>query len=561
MLALRPRSTRAAAFAAAVVVATPLIAGTAGAATATPAVGSAGSSITVLKVDAALASIRALTASLSSSTAANPDSASISVTPIWSSMTGGVGSVTVTPANSPKHVGAGTVALPSGLASLTGPAVDVVASATNGSAIAGVTGKALGTINVLGTPLSVGTGAINLSSQVTKSAATSSKQVSLSQLALPTLLDLLSGLGLDLSKLNVAQLNSLFNVVATTAGTSITALNSAVDTAQTNASSTADTVAAATAELVAKQGTATAAASTVATQLAVIDSNLAAINTALGSTVLTSPVSAVSWQAANLTGPQLAAIDVVLALVPANTVTTTTINAAITALNAANLAVNMAQALVTALVNLVTGVKNALDADPLATLGNISAGTSAAANTVGTASAHLTVGTVDVLGAALPQAAQLTSALASVTGAVASVLNSITGVTFTAPTISIGAITKTTDKVGKTASAAVTVAGLKIGLPTLTMPESLGLPNAAGLPGVSLDAVNNVLSSLAGTVTIAELTDNASFTQGSTATTTPGSGGGGSLPTTGAPAALGLAALAAIGLGMLLRRRTRSTIE
>jgi hypothetical protein len=503
-----------------------------------------------LKVDSALASVRALTASLSSSTAASPDTASITVAPIWSSATGEVGTVTVTPASSPKHVGAGTLALPGGLASLTGPAVDVVASVANGSALAGVTAKALGAINVLGTPLAVGTGAINLSSNVTKSAASSTKSITVKQLALPTILDLLNGLGLDLSVLTQSQLMALFNVVAASVGATVTGavngLNAAVGTAQGVASSAADTVAEASSELATKQGTVVTDQAALTALFTAISSN-STIATALAATPLP-PLNAQSWSD-TVTPAQKAIIDLTLSG------ETLAVDNAIAALSEANAAVVAAQALLDALLALISGVTSALDSDPLASLGNISAGTSAVAGTVGSAAGHLTVGTVEILGAnVIP--AQLTSALASVTTALSGVLSSI-GATFTAPKIAIGAITKNTTQAGKTATAAVTVAGLKITLPTITMPAALALPGADSLPGLSV--ANGVLSSLAGSVTVAELTDSASFTQGSAASA-PGSGGG-SLPTTGAPAALGLAALVAIGLALMLRRRTRSTVE
>jgi hypothetical protein len=576
VLAPRPRTTRAAALAAALVTATPLLAGAAGAATTTtPAVGASGASITVLRVESAAASIRALTASLAASTAANPDTASITVSPVWSSATGDVGAVTVTPADSPKHVGAGSVALPSGLASLASPAVDVVATVANGTAIAGVTGNALGTITVLGTPLSVGSGALDLSSKVTKTYASSEKSVSVSQLALPTVLDLLAGLGLDVGKLTQDQLMGLFNVVkaslSATVNSTVASLNTAVDTAQTAVGSgAAQTIAAAQAALTSQQATLasaqsalTSAQSNLSAAFATINANLGAINALIPLTPL-SPVTAQSW--ASVTPTQRTAIDTITGVL-STPVTSAGVDALVTAVTAAQAAVAAAQALVdaaqallNALLALLNAITDALDSNPLAALGGISAGTSAIAGTVGTAEGHLTVGTVDILGVGTAPA-QLTSALSTVTSALSSVLNGITGVTFTPPTISIGAIDKTTSKAGKTANAAVTVAGLKIGLPTLQLPTALALPGAANIPGV--DLVNGVLSSLAGTVTIAELRDSATFTQGASSTTGGGGTptGGGSLPTTGAPAALAVAALMAMGLGLALRRRARHSAE
>jgi hypothetical protein len=218
--------------------------------------------------------------------------------------------------------------------------------------------------------------------------------------------------------------------------------------------------------------------------------------------------------------------------------------------------VDAAQDLLTALTDLVDAILGALDSDPLAVLGGISAGTSATAGTVGAASGHLTVGTVNILGAGVAPA-DLTDALSVVTTALSDAVNSITGVTFNPPTLAIGAINKTTGKSGNTATAQVAVAGLKLGLPTLRLPESLGIVGADAIPGVSL--VNGVLSSLSGTVTVAELRDSATFTGATSGSTTDS--GGGSLPTTGAPALLGVLALLAIGIGVALRRRTRSSVE
>lgn len=596
VLTFRSRSARAAALTAAALAATPLLIGSSTAATTTSsAVGSAGASISLLRVDNATASLRALTASLNSSTATSPDTASVSVTPVWSSASGAVGQLTVTPADSPKHVGAGSLALPSGLASLSSPAIDVVASVTGGTATAGITGSALGAITVLGKPLQVAGGALNLSSSVTKTAATSSKSVTVSQLALPTIADLLASLGLDVAKLTQDQLMALFAIVQSTAGSTlanaVTAANAAVDAAQVAAGSAASTISAAQgvlasrqSDLAAAQSDATAAQATLASAQASFDAAIAPVNsaltggvsalkTALNAAGITAPFDANSWQA--MSGATKTAVDAAVnsalgsgtaAAIDAAAAAVSAANAALAAANAAVAAaqalVDAAQALVAALLDLINAVVAALDADPLATLGGIDAGTEATASKTAAADGHLSVGSLEVLGAT-QAVSNLTSALGSVTTALSGVLNGITGVTFTPPSISVGNVSKVTSVDKGTASALVTVAGVKITLPTLRLPTTLGLAGGASLPGI--DLVNGALQSIAGTVTVAELRDSATFTQaGSVVPNTPGTpgggtdNGGGSLPTTGAPAALGLLALATIGFAVLLRRRAHS---
>lgn len=596
MLTLRSRSARAAALTAAALVATPVLIGSAtAAAPATAAVGSAGASISLLRVDNATASLRALTASLNSSTATSPHTASVSVTPVWSSASGAVGQVTVTPADSPKHVGAGSLALPSGLASLSSPAIDVVANVANGTATAGITGGALGAITVLGKPLQIAGGALNLSSNVTKTSASSTKSVTVDQLALPTIADLLASLGLDVAKLAQDQLMALFAIVQSTAGATladaVNTANAAVDAAQVAAGSAASTISAAQgvlasrqADLATAQSDATAAQAALASAQSSFDSAIAPVNAVISSSTpsllqttlagagITSPFSATSWQA--MSGATKTTVDAAIntAFGPGTSMgidaAAAAVAAANTALAAANAAVaaaqalvDAAQALVAALLDLVNAVVAALDADPLATLGGIDAGTQATASKTAAADGHLSVGTVEVLG--LTQAVgNLTSALGSVTSALAGVLNGITGVTFTPPSISVGNVSKVTSVDKGTASALVTVSGVKITLPTLKLPTTLGLAGGASLPGI--DLVNGALQSIAGTVTVAELRDSATFTQaGSVPPNTPGTPGGtptggGSLPTTGAPAALGLLALATIGFAVLLRRRAHS---
>lgn len=589
MLDSHTRSARVVALAAAALVSVPVLVGSASAATTTtPAVGSSGASITVLQVDTAAASLRALTASLSSSTASKPSTASVSVAPLWSSVTGTVGGVTVGPSDSPKHIGAGTIAIPGGLGSLSSPAVDVVASVANGAPIAGITAGALGQISVLGTSLSLGSGALDLTSKVTSTFASSTKSVSINQLALPTIADLLASLGLDLAKLTQGQLNALLGVVTSTVSSAIAALNAQIDAAQATLGTTVDTVAGAQsllasqqAALSSAQANLTAAQAAAASALAAVTSALAPLNavtggatslqkTALAAAGVSGTFDANSWQALSTTAQN--AVGTIL-----GAGVESSINAAVAALNAVpavataqalvatvQALVDAAQALLAALLGLLNAITAALDADPLALLGGIDAGTSAIASKTATADGHLTVGSVEVLG--VTQAVgNLTSALGTVTSALSSVLNNIAGVTFTAPKIEVGAVTKTTQAARGTASALVTVTGVKVTLPTLQLPASLGLVGAAALPGV--DLVNGVLSSLAGSLTLAQLQDSATFVQGTTTTsTTPGTStggstptGGGSLPTTGLPAAVAALALLAIVGAAALRRRARGT--
>jgi hypothetical protein len=214
-------------------------------------------------------------------------------------------------------------------------------------------------------------------------------------------------------------------------------------------------------------------------------------------------------------------------------------------------AVDALQALVTALTQLITSVLDAIAANdnPLAALGDISIRTSAVAKRTPTADASVSVGSVEILGAAAPLG-QLTSVLDGVTGTLSDVLNSVAGVSFSPPSIEIGAPSHSTDQQGRTRTATASITGVKLTLPSITLPAALHL---AGVP-----------TGISGSLTLGQLAETARWTPGSTAATTPNSPNtpgtpstptsGSPLPDTGGRMLLSLAGLMVIGAALALRR-------
>jgi len=159
----------------------------------------------------------------------------------------------------------------------------------------------------------------------------------------------------------------------------------------------------------------------------------------------------------------------------------------------------------------------------------------------------VTVGSVKVLGALTPLSS-LTDTLGAVTDTLSSVLESVAGVSFTAPKLTIGQPTHSTKTTGTTRFATASITGVKLTLPSLT------LPNALALPGVP--------TGVSGSLTFGQLSETAQWTPGTAATPstpqTPSSSPQGSpLPDTGGRMLLPVAGLLILGSAVLLWRRTR----
>ncbi|MCU1621909.1 MAG: hypothetical protein JWL79_754 [Frankiales bacterium] len=550
----------------------------ASAATATPAKGKATSVLSLLQVTAAGHALRVGDLTLSSDTLTGKALSSISVTPVVADGTA-IGQQSITPANSPlTSPSASSPGALAGLLSVTSPVFGAAAT-TLPSAQAGA--ASLGSLKVLGLTVPLN-GTLDLSSAVNKTTgAVSSKQVVISGLALPSIADLLAALGLDLTKLPVATLNTLV--------TQLGLVTSAISTAQAAASSALAQVTAATATLATATGTLTSATSNLTSATTTLQGLLSQIpaanliglpagsNTVAG--FLTLPTATQTLLAATVPGTAAAVTAVTTAqgLVTTATAAVATAQAALTSLTAA------LQAALAPLLALLTGV---LDSTPLLSIDKLSISSKALAssNKAGGQQAQVLGGTLtglhvlgtDVLDSVLgtssinlvdlvgSTATQLTSTINGLTGTLSSVLSSVPGLpTLKIPAPQITLLTKTavTSISGGFGRASTSVTGLKIALPAITLPSAIALPGAAALPGLSL--LNGLLTSSPITMSLATLSDQAAFapavvaapttpTTPTTGPTTP------TLPTTGLPAGLAVLALLSIGGALVVRRRLQA---
>jgi hypothetical protein len=554
-----------------------------GATSSTPASGSAQSTLTLL--DVALGG-HTVTAGQIAAVASDVNSrvAQLVVTPAVVDGTA-YGRQTITPASAPATVPSGapqTVSVPN-LLSLTGPTLTVDAQAGPTTVLTSAALKALGQLTL--TPAGLANLPVNLQAatldnlaKVTSSQAEASKTVVVGGLSLPSINDLLKGLGVDLNalldQLTQGNLTKLGGLV----GAQLATLNTAVDTAQAALASAPDTLAGAQAALAPANAALTTANATLTTDNAAVTAANSAWTTAFSAI---NPALLPVGVAATLTPAGFQALDsttqtAVDALSPANLVTLaadavnaqTAQTAAAAAVAAAQALVNSINALIDALQALVNGVLSAVttNTDPLAALGNITVQTKAvAANTSPTPVAEAKVGSLKVLGNdAVP--AQLTSVLSGVTNTLSEVLRSVAGVAFTPPSIQVGTGHTSTSTVGSTRKATASITGVTVTLPSIALPAALSNVTTA-IPGAAT-IVGNVVSVLGGSVQVATLAESASHTPATSASSgTPGAGSPGSPGTTsGGPSLAGtglsrtipaLAALLMLGaLAVMHRRRT-----
>ncbi len=141
-----------------------------------------------------------------------------------------------------------------GVVGVTSPVLEVGAKVVDGAPTAVAGASSLGALSVLGLPVTVD-GVLKTSSAVSGTAAQSTKTLEISDVALPSIADLLAALGLDLSKLPVATVQALVTQLDLVTPT-VAAAQKALDDAQALLKAQTD---AATAE-VAKQVAAVAAA-------------------------------------------------------------------------------------------------------------------------------------------------------------------------------------------------------------------------------------------------------------------------------------------------------------
>lgn len=521
---------------------------------------------------------------LSSDSTTSPVESAVTVVPVTADGTS-YGRQVITPATSPKGIAA--LSSPSVLgpvASLTSPAISV--SATSGPSNQAGT-SSLGAVKLLGMPLSL-SGAVNLVSSVGSTAgAQGMKTVSLKNLALPSLNDLLAALGLDLNKLPVGTLTTLVSQL-NLASTAISTAQNTVDAAQAAVNTATATLASKTSALTAAQATLATAQSTLTSALATFNALLTTSNLALlaplGITDLASFLAASS-------GNQTAAET----LVPGITAAANAANAAQTAVAAAQSAVATAQAavdaaqavlnnLVSTLNSALTTLRNAivgkLDATPLVSLASVVVTTRAAVTSASQGGQHAEIigGTVsglkvlgtDVLSKALGSStldltavtdavlSKVNGAIGTLTGTLSTVLSHVPSLPLLkVPAPQIGLLTKTatTTISGGFGRASTVVRGLSISIPGITLPTSVAVPGAASLPGLSsVTQIAGQLTSAPVGIGLLTLRDTAAFRPaavgGTTATGTPGTG----MPNTGLPTGAAVLAIIVAGAAFVVRR-------
>lgn len=526
------------------------------------AAGSAESALGLLSVTAAGHTVDVATVELVSDRTGAAPVARVVVTPIAVDGTAhGQQTVESGSATVPALPGAGVPSVP-GVLSVGSPAITAAASSNDDSATSSAGAQSLGSLSVLGLAVDL-SGAAQAVTGVTSSASTATKTVQVSDLSLPSIAELLAGLGLDLDLVPLDTLLTLVDELGLVLTSAVTTATGAVDTAQ--------------AELTALTATLTAATSQLAAATATVDTAVAALTSAVGSTGLTEAAIA----ALPDTGKALLPTAVLGAyndLAAARSAA----DVAKAGVDAAQAAVDAAQAVLAAAVAAaLDAVQGLLDGTPLLSLDSLEVSTTAVARSAkaGGQTAEVVGGEVvglevlgtDVLDTVLGSSSvdlldvteevldEVDQVVDGLTGTLASVLSDVAGLELTAPQVDVLGSATRTGVVGGFGEAETVVSALSVTLPRITLPTSLALPGAGALPAFEgVTAVNGALSSLAGSVDLVTLTELSRFRPavvGAPTTGTPTTAP--TLPSTGgAPGALvGLGLLTAAGAVLVVRRR------
>ena len=529
-------------------------AGTAAAATAsvtTAAAGTASSALNLLNVQAGGHNLGVGTIAMTSSTLTGSPVATIDLTP---AVVDGVsyGAQHVTPSSGTTAVASqSTPATLASIVSLASPAFSATATKAPSTKVGSTS---LGSLNLLGMAVPLN-GTLDLGSAVNATTgALATKTVSITNLSLPSIADLLAALGLNLNALPVASLSALVG--------QLNLVNAAIDSAQAALTAAAADVDAKTAALAANNATLATATTALNTLVAQVNTTTyPTAGTLTGYLGLANPTSVNS----SVTGLAAAA---------------TTYNTAKTAVAAANTLLNTAQALVTSTTTTLLGAITAvLDGTPLVSLGGLTVSTKAAvasakaggqtAQIVGgqvtglkvlgtdvlkTALGTSTVNVLDVIGSA---SATVNGAISTVTGTLSSVLSNVPGfpaLAIPAPQVALLKKTTSTSIDAGFGKALASVTGLKITLPAVTIPSALALPSAAALPALTgVTQIAGALVSAPIQLDLVTLSEQSAFRPAVTTVGTPEAPG--NLPRTGLPIGVAIMALLALTGAFVIRRR------
>ena len=503
---IRPHVTLAATVAAALLVAA---AGPVSAASTAPvprpAAGTATSALNLLELALAGHAVSVGGVSLTSDTV-NSAVAKVVVTPIKVDGTS-YGEQTITPANSPATVptvrtSSVVPAALGALASAQSPVVTVRTSTDDGASSA-ASAPSLGGASVLGLPLGLA-GTVDVSSVVNATTAASGKQVTVTDLALPSIADLLGVLGLDLSALPVATLVELvksLNLVTPAVTTAQQALDAAsaaiqaqIDAAQKAVDDASSALMAKTAELAGKQSQLAAAEADLAAKTAALAPLRAALATA---TTQATTANATLSSANSALAAANAAVSAIVAPLPVPPALTAAVAAAQTAQTAALAAASSANAAVTTATSDLAAAQSVVDVAAAAV-----AALKAAIATLQAAVDALQQ-TLDALVAALK------ALLATVQAQLDALLAAVTAVLDATPLVSIDSISIETAARSTSASPggqeAAIVGGELVGLRVLgtdVLQNVLGVTkvDVLDLAGSTLGSVTSAINALTGTL-------------------------------------------------------------
>lgn len=499
--------------------ATALLASLAGPASAAtepaPAAGVASSAVTLLDVAAGGRTVTAGTLSLLSDALGTDAVAKIVVTPL--TVDGlAYGERTITPADSPATVTAfdsGTVAPAlAGLVKVTSPVFTGTAQNGSSGASSRVGADSLGGVDVLGLPIAL-EGTLDVGSLVSRTGgAVGDKTLEITNLALPSIADLLAALGLDLSKLPTEVLVELLTeldiltTAVTTAGQALTdaiaaaGIQPQIDAAQAEVDTATTALAAKVDELAGKNSELAAARDDLAATTAALAPPTAAVATAQRELATANAALATATGALNaaLDVAGLSGIDAYNELLPVfRDPLASVIDPLIAAVTAAQGTVASATATV------ATATSDLAAAQSLADI--------AAAAVTALESAIATLqGVIDTLQEAVDAAVGIvTNVLTSVQPLIASLLAAVTAVLDGTPLVSIDALTVITESKVTSANdggqSATVVGGEITGLHVLgtdVLNNVLGATRVdlLDLTGSTLDGVNGLLTELTGTL-------------------------------------------------------------
>jgi hypothetical protein len=481
------------------------------------------------------------------------------------------GAYTVTPANSPVTLGGiSTAALPMNVLSATSPSATLTAATTSASRTSGLTAK-LGSAQVLGLPV-VLNGGVNVGSVTDASHAQAGKTLTISNVGLPNLADLIAALGIDIAKLPVDTLNGLVQGLPL-------AINSATATAIDNANDAIDTADAqlTAAETALANGTAAYNTAEAALDAALAGADYTGITLPSG---MAAPLDHTDWDALTAMGAPGAAVQTLIGTANSSVGLTSVPTSTAAVYQAAKDALPALQAAVTTLTGALAGViatlsgivEGLLAGTPLVSVGAGEVGIKAYVGTTKTAAVTGYVSGVKVMGEDVLQvvtgntkldaaklvgdlADEVNAEIADITGSLSAILSGATGATgLSVPAPSIQVLTKTTSTGvdGAFGLANATVTALSVSLGSATIPQAYALSDAAGMAGIGETATGFKTAPLS--VKVGVLAEAARFRPAGS--TTPGNSG--QMPSTGAPAGLAIVAVIGVAVAVVTRRRLRS---